>query len=343
MSKIIDKLFLGDIGNAKDRSFLQNNQVTHILNTAEEIANFFPNEFLYMNIKGRDYDLFQMLPHFDKSADFIHEGVAKGGGTFVHCMYGISRSATNVIAYLMKHRNMSAIDARSFVATKRRIISPNNGFWNQLLRWEQILNERRKKEEIMKRTSIQENAPKEEEKLGQSLLVTKIPSKKEEETKQQERRVDNGLSQSQLKGSNQHEGKGTQEQSTRNDKGRNGGPVGVVSQSNSITSSLRSQKPNVESYLCGKCNFLLFPASEILQHKPNLQSQFESCKEKTFFIGRKPWIRYDSSSNTSKMLCPNPKCRTVIGEIKLSGIRCACGHWQIPGFQVNCKLIKKLE
>ncbi len=55
----------------------------------------------------------------------------------VHCIAGISRSASICAAYLIKHRGMSAIEALEFVRSRRRMANPNAGFIGQLGDWEE--------------------------------------------------------------------------------------------------------------------------------------------------------------------------------------------------------------
>ena len=50
----------------------------------------------------------------------------------VHCLMGISRSATVVCAYLVATSSMLAHEAIDFVISKRSIVCPNLGFRNQL-------------------------------------------------------------------------------------------------------------------------------------------------------------------------------------------------------------------
>lgn len=71
------------------------------------------------------------------SAEEAHQA---GMGLLIHCQAGVSRSATIVIAYLMKHTWMTMTDAYKFVKTRRPIISPNLNFMGQLLEFEEDLN-----------------------------------------------------------------------------------------------------------------------------------------------------------------------------------------------------------
>jgi atypical dual specificity phosphatase len=54
----------------------------------------------------------------------------------VHCMAGMSRSATIVCAYLLATTPMNTQETISFVRSKRPIIRPNYGFEKQLRFWE---------------------------------------------------------------------------------------------------------------------------------------------------------------------------------------------------------------
>ena len=48
----------------------------------------------------------------------------------VHCFAGVSRSATTVIAYLMKKLQWSLLRAFNYARDCRSIINPNPGFYS---------------------------------------------------------------------------------------------------------------------------------------------------------------------------------------------------------------------
>lgn len=61
----------------------------------------------------------------------------------IHCKLGYLylpyRSATLVLAYLMKYHRMKLIDAHAYVKNRRPLIRPNAGFWKDLVDFEKKL------------------------------------------------------------------------------------------------------------------------------------------------------------------------------------------------------------
>nr|CAD7592917.1 unnamed protein product [Timema genevievae] len=129
-----------DYGAAQNKQYLKRLGVTHVLNTAE--GNRFgmvnTNEgyyrdsgIKYMGVHLLDLPMTNIGAHFNETADFIEEAVKSGGNVMVHCLMGMSRSSTCVLAYLMIKEGLSAAESLKKVRTSRDI-RPNDGFMRQL-------------------------------------------------------------------------------------------------------------------------------------------------------------------------------------------------------------------
>ena len=139
---IVDQLYLGNSCNARNYYELENNKVGLIINSSPCISNYFQNEFEYYNVKVEDISGADILCHLDntvtKMHDFIENNPQKS--VFVHCFMGSSRSATIIIAYLMKYHDYNLRDALNFVKEKREVVNLNQDFFKQLSEFDKTLN-----------------------------------------------------------------------------------------------------------------------------------------------------------------------------------------------------------
>nr|XP_038941438.1 protein phosphatase Slingshot homolog 3 isoform X8 [Rattus norvegicus] len=154
-SRIFPHLYLGSEWNAANLEELQRNRVSHILNMAREIDNFFPERFTYHNVRVWDEESAQLLPHWKETHRFIedarllglkgngltisHLHRAQGTRVLVHCKMGVSRSAATVLAYAMKQYGWGLEQALIHVQELRPIVRPNPGFLRQLQTYQGIL------------------------------------------------------------------------------------------------------------------------------------------------------------------------------------------------------------
>ncbi|KAL0629782.1 Protein phosphatase Slingshot-like protein 3 [Plecturocebus cupreus] len=114
-------------------------RVTHILNMAREIDNFYPERFTYHNVRLWDEESAQLLPHWKETYRFIEAARAQGTRVLVHCKMGVSRSAATVLAYAMKQYGCSLEQALHHVQELRPVARPNPGFLRQLQIYQGIL------------------------------------------------------------------------------------------------------------------------------------------------------------------------------------------------------------
>ncbi|KAM4846020.1 protein phosphatase Slingshot homolog 3 isoform 2-T2 [Thomomys bottae] len=138
-SRIFPHLYLGSEWNAANLEELQRNRVSHILNMAREIDNFYPERFTYHNVRLWDEESAQLLPHWKETHNFIEEARAQGTRVLVHCKMGVSRSAATVVAYAMKQYGWGLEKALLHVQGLRPIARPNPGFLRQLQTYQGIL------------------------------------------------------------------------------------------------------------------------------------------------------------------------------------------------------------
>ena len=143
-------LYLGSEANASDLVWLKVEGITHVLSiqgqpidvarlpdVSDAMRRWHEHAIRTLFIRLPDSPTAPIFEHFEAAAQFINGALdAPGRKVLVHCGRGISRSASLVIAALMRHRGISYADAFALVAAKRPCIYPNVGFQLQLFLYE---------------------------------------------------------------------------------------------------------------------------------------------------------------------------------------------------------------
>ncbi|KAI1291736.1 Protein phosphatase Slingshot [Halotydeus destructor] len=156
-TQIFEYLYLGSEWNASNLEELKLKGVGKILNVTREVDNFYPGAFDYYNIRVYDDDSTEMIRHWDKTYRYIYKSMEEGSKVLVHCKMGISRSASVVIAYVMKSKNWSLKQALQFVKNKRNCIRPNENFLKQLEVYQGILNASKQRHNSLWRSKSETN------------------------------------------------------------------------------------------------------------------------------------------------------------------------------------------
>lgn len=143
-------LFLGGKRNAEnDQELTVRTQITHILNVAgnechmpywiwdewtrynkEELGT----EHSYKKMNWTDTADQDILTPINEAMEFIHEAHTSSASNhvLVHCIQGISRSSSVILAYLMRHEGMSLRAAYDHCKKVRPIMEPRPDFLDQL-------------------------------------------------------------------------------------------------------------------------------------------------------------------------------------------------------------------
>lgn len=80
-----------------------------------------------------------LLSKLGEACDWIEDVLARSdGGVLVHCQQGISRSASMVIAYIMRKQELDHQKALDKVRYRRGLVRPNLGFQRQLRLWQEM-------------------------------------------------------------------------------------------------------------------------------------------------------------------------------------------------------------
>ncbi|WOG96236.1 hypothetical protein DCAR_0415570 [Daucus carota subsp. sativus] len=133
-SKVVEHIYLGGDGVAKDKVILKQHGITHILNCVGFVCpEYFKSEFVYRTLWLQDSPSEDITSILYDVFDYFEDVREQKGRVFVHCCQGVSRSTSLVIAYIMWREGKNFDDAFQYVKTARGIADPNMGFACQLL------------------------------------------------------------------------------------------------------------------------------------------------------------------------------------------------------------------
>ncbi|KAI5859177.1 protein-tyrosine phosphatase-like protein [Tricharina praecox] len=140
------RLYLSGITAASSAPTLAEYGFTHVLSivTAEEAPRM-PAGITHQIIPISDTSTTDILSRLPEVVAFINSafGESEDSKVLVHCVEGVSRSASAVIAYLMAERGMTFGQALRIVKRRRSIVCPNLGFVRQLSEWGSICEAKR--------------------------------------------------------------------------------------------------------------------------------------------------------------------------------------------------------
>lgn len=142
-SEILDHaIYLGTEIDSSKIEQLEKLGITHILNISRENPNHFEDQIQYCKIDIDDEAIAPITTHFETAFSYLDkalEDTEKSNRILVHCQMGVSRSASVVIAYVMRMYGCSLQQAIAMVRSRRPQVLPNRGFLKQLSDYEKEL------------------------------------------------------------------------------------------------------------------------------------------------------------------------------------------------------------
>jgi protein-tyrosine phosphatase len=145
MSKITSNLYLGNFPGLYNHDWFRKHNIRIVIDLIDYGMQHNPNpqeknhaiqyyHFPLKDVSGEN--LFKYYPQIDK---ILTDAENRGINVYVHCVVGMSRSPSIVIAYLMKRHKKPFKEVYEYVKNRRSIVRPNPGFVNQLLNWQKYL------------------------------------------------------------------------------------------------------------------------------------------------------------------------------------------------------------
>ncbi|CAJ0942653.1 unnamed protein product, partial [Mesorhabditis belari] len=138
MCEILPNLFLGSLRDATDLELLEKCGIRHLVSIHELTISHTGHANLgidILQIALADCASSKIANHFATTNSFIHRSRLNKEPVLVHCLAGVSRSATIVLAYLCTIAEISYFNALSHLTSCRPIVNPNYGFRMQLCKY----------------------------------------------------------------------------------------------------------------------------------------------------------------------------------------------------------------
>lgn len=160
--EIRPRLFLGSVFAALDPDELHARRITHVLCAIgskhvvfdaelpppaqrQQTGTAPPARIIYLALDLADRPEQDIVSHLDRACDWLRAALEEESScVLVHCVAGVSRSASLVVAFLMLTEGLTAARALEEVVAVRCCCNPNRGFRAQLVEFERTLEAQRR-------------------------------------------------------------------------------------------------------------------------------------------------------------------------------------------------------
>uniref|UniRef100_A0A8D8VDZ6 Dual specificity protein phosphatase 19 n=2 Tax=Cacopsylla melanoneura TaxID=428564 RepID=A0A8D8VDZ6_9HEMI len=135
---VLPWLCMGSQDVVSDQLLLKQNKISCVLSLGVTPPVKLPH-IEYFHLPVYDEPGYNLSQHFTQCFSYIDRCHDNHSIIYVHCNAGVSRSATLVLAYVMKRHSLGLTQAIDMVKKVRPCIKPNPGFMKQLKDLEEAL------------------------------------------------------------------------------------------------------------------------------------------------------------------------------------------------------------
>ena len=142
--QIIHHIWLGDIRCAKNKHFFDENNIQVVINCSKDIpfySNYTENVRISIHDNLENVEINRLYEYIPKAVEFIHKKILESKNILIHCYAGRQRSASIVVAYLMRYGKLTLKDAILAVQSKRAVaFTPGVNFDKALMKYQYLLH-----------------------------------------------------------------------------------------------------------------------------------------------------------------------------------------------------------
>ncbi|UJR33841.1 hypothetical protein I4U23_021264 [Adineta vaga] len=312
---IDDRIWLGSFAAMQNTIALDSLHITHILSLIESDLPIDSNDnYIRKHIRVEDIETTDLLTEFDACYDFILNALTENStnNVLIHCLVGVSRSATIACMWLMHRYKLSVDDALKRLRNARPGVQPNPSFTSQLYLFEQMNRQLDKNHTLYKEFQFE-----------RARLIY----------------LDHDI-----------ENNGIDQKNTLRQEYRQAFTLPYGHAQCTITDTYvcrhcqRELFTNVDLSRHFEGVGLIDWFSKHGNDKRTKLSAEKECQQR-IFTHCMEWImsQIDTPENTHGDWIKCPECSTIIGQYHLNGLKCSCGRWITPGFQFIDDKIEKKE
>merc|ERR550534_612885 len=127
-------IFIGNFQGASSLELCQKNNIGAVMNLSNKVLKN-QSPMTYYAFPVNDLPGANIAELFRMTSNIIEGHLRAGENILVNCNFGVSRSTTVVLAYIIKKTGMTVDSAFALCRRFRPCCNPNHGFIKQLERW----------------------------------------------------------------------------------------------------------------------------------------------------------------------------------------------------------------